>query len=324
MIKQPAQPLRILFFGAGSMAIPLAALLSHAGHRVSMYVRPGSIHRRPRIIPFQIVATNSHLKKAIATPYQPVYVDSLTNMSDFDYVLAPLPHTALAEALPLLKNIAETVPIVLIGNHWDDFALTDEALGEHYFYGFPHFGGSIDNGVWYGSLRTAFSLGEVNGQPSQRVNTLAAALTAAGLKPAIRSDMRDWFLAHFAFNAGMMGAAIQARGLLEMMRSGEHARLAIRCMREGFEVVRARGVDPDRFQSETGIAKLPEFLSACLVRLLSHTAMIKMTAAHTHAGSEEMCDYALRVLATGKELGVTMPNLESTVSAIHEFQKLKK
>lgn len=319
-----ARKLNILFFGAGSMAIPLAALMESTGHRVTMYVRPKTIPRRPKEIPFQVVATGSVLKKAVTRPYRPAYVDKLAKTKDFDYVLAPLPHTALSAALPMLSKIHPDVPIVLIGNHWDDFALTDKVLGERYFYGFPHFGGALDAGVWYGSLRSAFSLGEADGRTSPRLEILAKALAEAGFKTTVRKDIRDWFLAHFAFNAGMMAAAIQARGLLEMMRSGEHARLAIRCMREGFEIVRARGVDPDRFQSETGITKLPEFLSACLVRLLSHTAMLKITAAHTHAGSEEMCDYAQRVIATGKEYGIATPNLSSTLGALLEFKQIKK
>lgn len=316
--------LNVLFFGAGSMSIPLAALLASAGHRVTTYVRPKTIQRRPKEIPFQVVATGSVLKKAVARPYRPTYVDKLPKTKDYDYVLAPLPHTALSAALPVLSKIHPDVPIVLIGNHWDDFALTDKVLGERYFYGFPHFGGALDAGIWYGSLRSAFSLGEPDGRPSRRLQMLATALADAGLKPTTRTDMRDWFLAHFAFNAGMMAAAIHARGLLEMMRNGEYARLAIRCMREGFEIVRARGVDPDRFQSETGITKLPEFLSACLVRLLSHMAILKITAAHTHTGSEEMCDYAQRVIATGKEFGIATPNLSSTLGALREFRQISK
>src|SRR4030067_2994886 len=126
-------------------------------------------------------------------------------------------------------------------------ALVDALGKERVLVGFPHSAGYFDGHKIHciaGQVedKAAVPFGEVDGQVTERTRWVASVLkTMPGYDAEIRTDMDAWHKTHVALLFPSLGPALYAAGTdnFRFSRTRDLLVLAIRAIREGFQVLRA-------------------------------------------------------------------------------------
>ena len=132
--------------------------------------------------------------------------------------------------------------------------------------------------------------GEVDGRITARTEQVARILESApGFGAEIRSDMDTWLKYHVALLMPSLAPALYAAGTdnYRLARTRDLVVLTVRAIREGFQVLQARGlpITPSKYKI---FAWLPEpILVLALQRLLTHELMQVAMVKHANAARDE-------------------------------------
>lgn len=146
-------------------------------------------------------------------------------------------------------------------------------------------------------------IGEIDGRMTERIQEVAAALgRMPGFTVEVRGDMDAWLKYHVALLMPSLAAAFYACGMdrVRMVRTRDALVLAVRAVREGFDVLQALGY-PSTPSLLCLFARLPEpLLVWFLRRRLSHPLMEVALARHAGAARDEIKHLADEFLALVK------------------------
>lgn len=185
--------MKILIYGMGVIGSLYATLLSNAGfkvyglargNRLAVLKEKGLLYRVGEVI-----------KKANVQ-----IVEKLNDGDKYDYIFLPVRSEQLKQALrDLRENVSPN--IVMMTNTIERYEDLEAFCGHgRLIPAFPGAGGSIDEGVLNASLTPAIiqptTFGEINGQMSGRIKTLAAIFKRCSIPYQIVPDMHAWQVSH--------------------------------------------------------------------------------------------------------------------------------
>lgn len=301
--------MKVLVLGAGSVGTVTGWALASAGHDVTLYVRPGTKARRAPQLHFSVQDRRPPNVRPPSTEWRPNYVEAFPS-GGVDLVLVALKNFQVREALPLLAGNAGRADIVFFGNLWDEVEEIERALSGRYLFGFPHFGGTLEHERWFGALTRSVSLGVPRGASPERLGAASQLFLSAGFLPNVRPDMVAWLWTHFAVNAGLMSAVAKSGNPVAWARSPTDVRLALAAMREGFSVVKARGVDPYAFPGETRWVRWPEGVIVTLAWLVGHMPPFEKAASHARLDRRELLSNLDDVVRSARNAQLRTPALD--------------
>lgn len=299
---------RILVFGAGVLGSLYATRLQEAGHQVSLLARNRRLAElREHGIVVESPATGRWTVVGVRL------VEALAPDDAYDLAIVLVRKDQLSAALPALAANRRTPNILVMANNASGPGELVEALGrERVILGFPGAGGAREGHVVRYSLLPGWlqptTIGELDGRTTPRLRAIARALRRAGFPVALCADMDAWLKTHVAWVGPVAGALYMAGGSnYRLARTRDGVVLMVRAIREGFAVLRARGipVTPARLRL---FEWLPEpLLVAIWQRVLATRFAETVMARHAVAAREEMAGLDAEFGALVSGTGVPTP-----------------
>jgi len=135
--------------------------------------------------------------------------------------------------------------------------------------------------------------------------------------------MLHYLWAQYAVTSGLWAALVQARSLDALLRDRDAASAALTAARECLEVARQRGVDLAGYPETKpflGNSALRRQVYGWIMRwMFRHDECIKRCSAHALGDPVEVATFYDDLIATGHDLGVAMPVMESYAEGIGRF-----
>lgn len=187
---------RILIFGAGVVGSVYALRFAQAGMDVTILAR-GKRLEALRKDGLRYSDNGAVKQLSIKT------IEKLADDDIYDFIFVPVRYDQAESALSAVRNNRSSTIITLTNTIGYDSWL--ELVGERLLPGFPGAGGDIKDGVLYAQFgaepQHGTIFGEINGQTTERVTTLARLLEAAGLHYVIQQDIQAFHVSHAALAA---------------------------------------------------------------------------------------------------------------------------
>lgn len=298
--------MKILVYGAGNMGSLYAGLLSASGQEVSILARGSRLaDLRERGIELQDTASGA------VTRARPQPVETLAPDDAYDLVLVVLPKDRQVEVLPILAGNCACPSVMFFGNNAGGAAEMVNALGsQRILLGFPGAAatGAHDARVIRYLILSArdqpTTIGELDGRSSERLEAIRAALQQAGFPVVISSKMDAWLKTHAAEISPTANALYMTGGdPARLARTRDAIVLTLRAIREGYAVLRRRGI-PITPPKHKIFDWLPEPLLIVVMKraMADENAAIKI--GHAKQARPEMRRIAdeLRALAEGTSI----------------------
>ena len=305
------QAQKILIYGAGPLGSLFAARLQQGGNDVAILARGG---RLTDLREYGIVLRDVQTKEQTVTRVN--VVEALTPDDAYDLVLVIMRKNNALDILPILAANTHTPNVLFLMNNAAGAGALVEALGrERVLIGFPNTAGYREGHVVHCLAGTEDApvfvpFGEVNGRVTARTEQVARILESApGFGAEIRPDMDTWLKYHVALLMPSLAPALYAAGTdnHRLARTRDLVVLTVRAIREGFQVLQARGlpITPSKYKI---FAWLPEpILVLALQRLLTHELMQVAMVKHANAARDEVQHLADEFIALARTTSVPTP-----------------
>ena len=316
--------MRILIYGAGNIGCLYAAKLAQSGHDVAILAR-GDRHDA---LCDQGITLESGVSGERTTTAVSV-VDRLDPGDAYDLVLVVLPKPALAEVLPILGANERTPSVMFFGNNAAGPDPMITALGrERVLLGFPGAAGIPQDGairyVITSRQEQPTTIGELDGEHSERIASIASALEGAGFPASICTDMDAWLKTHVAKMLATAGALFYAGGQAEQLATNHEAlRLMVRAILEGFEVLRANDI-PITPANHRVLNWLPESLIVFLMKRMFSGETMAIKVGHAEHAHREMQLLAEEFRSLNTSTRVPMPAMDRLLEHLPAVRNPKR
>ena len=303
--------MKILMFGAGVIGAVYGYALAQAGNDVTHYVRPGKKAALAAGIPIRLLDGRHKNSKDADVRYQLKVVEQLSPADDYELFIVSVRHYQLESVLPLLKQSVGQADILFFNGNWAGFDFIDPYLPRaKYLWGYPVAGGGYNPHGLDAAILEDVRLGEVDGQRTPRLQRITEMFQQAEFKVDIQDNMLHWLWVHFAFNCGIISAALKAGGASQLLNSIPNLRLGILAGREALEVCRARGVKVEAYEDAKAFYS-PAWAGAAMVWFMMKTNGPARKIMERHTAVDELQRMCYDVLETGQKLSVPMPYFQS-------------
>jgi 2-dehydropantoate 2-reductase len=323
--------MRCLVWGAGAIGGTMGAYLARAGHDVTLV----------DIVPDHVTAINRSglgITGPIATfttPLPAFTPETLRGTWDTIILATKAQHTAAATRA-LLPHLTATGCVVSAQNGLNELAIA-EVVGEARTVGaFVNFGADyLEPGVILYGGRGTVMVGEVFGDPSQRVSPRALAIRDAWRdfdeRAAATANLWGYLWGKEAYGAMLFATALTNDSIADALARPEYRALYIAMAREILAVAKARGVRPEAFDGFDPAAYQPDAPADAAARSLDSLVAHNRKSAKTHSGiwrdlavrkRPTEVDAQLGIIVTlGAEAGVAAPLTARVVELIHEVER---
>ena len=313
-IDQPSrQTIRnILVYGAGVLGSLYAGKLHQAGFEVTL------LARGKRLIELNEQGLVLIEDSSTKLEHIPVRItDRLAPEDGYDLVLVVVRKNQLTSVLPALAANKGTPNVLFLVNNAQGPAELIQALGsERVLLGFPGAGGQRLDGIVRYKL-TARSLqvttiGERDGQKTERIEAIARMLEKAGFPVAISDQMDAWLKTHAVVVSPVANALYLAGGSnYRLARTRDGLLLMIRAVKEGLRALHALDVPitPVKYRL---LEWIPEPLLLAVLRIGFATPQAELVLArHANAARDEMSVIDEEVRALARRSGVATPAMNA-------------
>jgi ketopantoate reductase len=240
-----------------------------------------------------------------------------------ELVIIPVKHYAL---MPTLKEITpqlNNAEFLLLTQNWQGVDEIDALLPRpHYIYGDAKAGGTFSRGTLIAALK-GVDLGSPEGEPSALAKKVSDLFASADIQTGLHSDMLHYLWVQYAVTGGPWAALVQAGSFNEMLNDRDATLAALMAGCECLQVVRHRGVDVSRY------AEARLFLTNSVLqrrirlwiirRMFRHDEYTKRCSAHALGDPVEVKTFYNDLIATGHDLGIPMPVMDSYAEAVRRF-----
>jgi len=305
---------KVLVYGAGPLGSLFAARLQQGGNDVSLLARG---QRLADLRAHGIVLVDE--KTGLRTVTSVSAVEALAPDDAYDLVLVIMRKNHALLVLPVLKANRRTPHVLFLMNNAAGPAALINALGPgRVLIGFPRAAGYREGPVVHCAAGTpekpwGLPFGEPDGSITDRTRWVASILdSAVGYRGEIHSDMDAWLKTHVALLMPSICPALYAAGtdLHRLARTRDLVVLAVRAVREGFQVLRALDV-PITPPSMRWLEQLPEsLLVGLLQKVLVYPQMEIALAKHANAARDELRHLADEFLALAHSTDVPTPAID--------------
>ena len=315
--------MRVLVVGAGIVGTIYGWALAERGHRVVHLVRSGRAAALGNGLTIDLFDKREGRKRSLRGLYKLMAVEALTRANSFELIVVPTKHYALAETLGEIVPHAGTADFLLLTQNWRGTAEIDAIVSRSsYVYGDAKAGGAFSAGELIATL-SAIDIGPPFGEPSALAKKVAGLFASADIKTNLHADMLHYLWVQYAITGGLWAALIQAGSLDAILTDHNACDVGFIAVRECLEVVRRRGVvvsqypDAAPFLTNSGLRRrIYRWVMAWMFR---HDEYTKRCSSHAFGDPMEVKTFYGDLLATGHDLGVSMPAMESYSAAIKQF-----
>lgn len=306
--------MKILIYGAGPLGSVFAARLHQGGHDISILARGWRLaDLREHGVVIHNVVNNEWVTARVNV------VEQLAPDDDYDLIMVIMRKNNALDILPILAANTRVPNILFLMNNAAGPDALVKALGkERVLTGFPASAGYRDGHVIHCLTGTeeepsSIPFGEVDGSITERTRRIAAVFdTTPGFKAEIRADMDAWYKYHVALLMPSLAPALYACGTdrMRLLRTRDAIVLAIRAVREGFRVLKAKGLPltPSSFRL---FAWLPEPLLVWVLRKrFADERMEIALVRHANAARDEIKHLTDEFLTLAQTTNVPTPNID--------------
>lgn len=295
-----AELMNILIFGAGVLGSLYGARLKQAGQEVTILARGerfSQISREGIVLEHALTGK----REIVSVPV----VDKVDADDRYDLIVVLVRKNQLPSALPSLSATRRTTRILVMVNNASGYDSLIAALGkERVLLGFAGAGGVLKgNVVRYAvvsSLLQATTFSELGGSKSPELMRIMRHFHEAGFPVAFSRNMDAWQKTHVAWVSPVANAIYMVEGDPDKLAgSSEVARLLVRAVREGYEVLRRLEV-PITPRKLHVWSLVPETVLVWVIRWWASTEQFKtVIVAHAMNAADEMRQLAdeFRLLA---------------------------
>ena len=315
--------MHVLVVGAGIIGSIYGWALADSGHHVAHLVRSGRAAAFRGGLPLDLFDRRKGHKRNIRRLYRPDVVETLSPADAFELVIVPVKHYALVQTLKEVVPLVGAAEFLLLTQNWRGTSDIDPILPRtRYIYGDAKAGGTFSGGTLLAALK-AIDLGSPEGEPSPLARKFEGLFASADIKTRLHSDMLHYLWIQYAITGGLWAALMQAGNINAMLNDREATSAALRAVCECLEVVKRRGVDLSRyaetkpFLTNSALRKRVNIWMTCW--MFRHDEYTKRCSAHAFGDPVEVKTFYDDLIATGPDLGVSMPAMESYADAIRQF-----
>lgn len=315
--------MRVVVIGAGIIGSIYGWALAESGNHVVHLVRSGRAAALRDGLALDVCDRRKGRKRNFRGLYRLEAVETPSPTDAFELVVVPVKHYALRPTLEEIVPWAGAAEFLLLTQNWRGTKEIDSILPRtRYIYGDAKAGGSFSGGTLVAALK-AIDMGAPEGEPSALAKKAAALFASAEIGTRLHAEMLHYLWVQYAITGGPWAALVQAGSFDALFGSREATSAALKAGRECLEVVRRRGVSLSLYP-ETG----PFLTNSALRRQVSMWMMRRMfrqdeytkrCSAHALGDPVEVKTFYDDLIATGHELGVSMPVMESYAEAIRRF-----
>lgn len=315
--------MRVLVVGAGIIGSIYGWALAESGHDVAHLVRPGRAAGLRDGLALDMYDRRKGHKRKFHGRYKLNAVEALSRADAFEMIIAPTKHYALAETLREIVPRAGAAEFLLLTQNWRGTKEIDAILPrERYVFGDAKAGGTFSEGVLIATV-SALDVGSPEGAPSALAKKVAALFGSADIPTPLHSDMLHYLWVQYAVSGGLWAALVQAGSFDAILNDREASASALGAVRECLEVIRRRGVELSRYDETKPFltnSALRRRLYTWIMRwMFQHDEYTKRCSAHAFGAPAEVKAFYDDLVATGHELGVPMPVMESYAEAVRRF-----
>ncbi len=303
--------MKILVYGAGVLGSVYAARLQMAGNDVTLVARG---QRLADIRQYGVVLEDVATGVRTATPVN--VIEQPLPEEPYDLAMVIVRKNQLDQVLDKLALAPHIPHILFMGNNAAGPGEMIRRVGrERVLLGFPGGGGMHEGKVIHFMMsdrtRQPTTIGELEGQLSERLLRIAAVLESAGLPVALCANMDAWLKTHAALISPMANA-IYAAGCdrLRLAHTRDAAVLLVRAVREGMGVLQAMGIPitPPRLRV---LLWLPEPLLVWYLQRSVTSELFELGAVrHAAAARDEMEHIAGEFRFLGRVVGASTPSID--------------
>lgn len=311
--------MKVLVYGAGVIGTLYAAGLQESGQLVTLLARGQRLAdiRRHGLTLENVVSGSGWTTRVDVT-------ERLAAEDQYDVALITVRRDQLASVMPALQaNRCIPTMVFMLNNPVGSNDLVSALGQDRVLLGFPGAGGMVDgHTVRYALIsQQPTTLGELNGQSSERVRGLARAFKAAGFPTTISGDMDGWLKAHAFFVTAVSGAIYMVGGDCRRLSEDSAAlTLMTKGVREGFAAVRALGRTVTPFPLRVLFAWMPQWFAVAYWRRFFASDMADYVfGRHARSASREMREIASDCLILLEKTGVEAPALHQLYQAIEIY-----
>ncbi|WP_114748574.1 ketopantoate reductase family protein [Pleomorphovibrio marinus] len=304
---------KFLFFGAGVLGSLYAARLQEAGTDVTLVAR-GT--RYADLKKHGIVLEDFKTKKQTSTKVR--LVDRMPEEEYFDVCVVLIQKTQLRDALPALAKNPHIPSFLFMHNDSEGPQSMIDALGhEKVLLGHVNAGGERDGHIVRYMVAEKMTMGEPNGEISERLQQIASAFKAGGFPVVFSRNMDSWKRYHVAIALTLSGAIYMA-GLCNyrLARNRDAVRKCWQGMQEAFQVLRTLGfpMEPAKLRWSTYI---PDFMVVFLLQRVLGTELFDIGGVrHARNARSEMMQLKEEFRVLKEKAGIKTPVLDEVVKYI--------
>lgn len=319
--------MRVLVIGAGVIGSIYGWALAESGHEVVHLVRSGRAAATCEGLPLDIFDRRKGHRRRFRGLYKLNVAETLSPKDNFELVIVPVKHYALVQTLEEVVPRAGAGEFFLLTQNWRGTKEIDLILPRaRYIYGDAKAGGTFFQGTLVAALH-ALDLGSPEGEPSALAKKIAALFASADIECRIHSDMLRYLWVQYAIAGGAWAALVRA-GSFDAMLNEHAATLAVlRLGRECLHVVRRRGVLLSQYAETTPFltnSALRRQVYVWMMRwLFLHNEYTKRCSVHALGDPIEVKTFYDDLIATGHNLGVSMPVMESYAEDVRRFARVQ-
>ncbi len=303
---------KILFFGAGVLGSLYAARVQEAGHEVALVARGA----RYRDIETHGVVLQDFGTGERTTTRVPVF-EGMPTDAYYDACVVLVRKEQLGSALTELAKNPHIPTFVVMTNTAEDPEAIAAVLGrDRLVLGHANAGGEREGHVVHYMISQEITLGELDGGPSERLQSLAEVFRSAGFPVVFSEDIVAWKKYHVAL-AVPFSYALYEEGTCNYALAASRAGMK-RCiggLREAYRVLKDLGypVEPPQLR---WIMWMPDFLLIPLFRRVLNTKIADIgMARHARNAREEMESLAREFSALKAESTVATPVLDDLIGS---------
>lgn len=315
--------MRVLVVGAGIIGTIYGWALAESGHHVVHLVRCGRAADLRYGLAIDLFDRRKGRKRSFNGLYKLTAVERLTTADSFELIVVPTKHYALAQTLEGIVPQAGGADFLLLTQNWRGTAEIDAIVPRsRYVYGDAKAGGAFSECGLVATL-SAIELGPPEGEPSALAKKAAGLFASADIKTSLHADMLHYLWIQYAITGGLWAALIHGGSFDKILTDHNAFDVGFMAVRECLEVVRRRGVVlsqfPEAVPFRTHSVPRKRIYGRVMAWMFRHDEYTKRCSAHAFGDPIEVKTFYEDLLATGHDLGVSMPAMESYAENIRRF-----
>ena len=315
--------MRVLVTGAGIIGSIYGWALAETGHHVVHLVRSGRAAAFRDGLPLDVFDGRKGHKRNFRGLYRLHAVETVSPRDTFELVIVPVKHYALVQTLKEVVPKVGAAEFLLLTQNWrgtDD--INPILLRTRYIYGDAKAGGTFSEGTLLAALK-AIDLGSPEGEPSALARKFEGLFAWADIQTRLHSDMLHYLWIQYAITGGLWAALMQAGNIDAMLNDREATSAALRAGCECLEVVKRRGAVLSRYPETKPFltnSALSKRVNIWMTRwMFRRDEYTKRCSANAFGDPVEVKTFYDDLIATGHQLGVSMPVMDSYADAIRQF-----